>query len=86
VRIDRDSTGSKLNDIKTKGAYGACVWIARFKHKIIAPRGKVIMNAYTDDEALKQALMKISGSMRLDMPQVFLRGSIHRQYENATLI
>jgi hypothetical protein len=85
VRIDRDSTGSKLNAIKTKDAYGAYVWIARFKHKISVPRGKIIMNVYTDDEALKHALMEINGSLKLNAPQVFLRGSICRQHKNTAL-
>lgn len=86
VRIDKDSTGGKLNTIKTKGAYGAYVWIARFKHKINVPGGKVVMNVCTDDEALKHALMEINGSLRLNVPRVFLRGSIYRRYKNTALV
>ena len=86
VRIDRDLTGNKLNAIKTKGAYGAYMWIARFRRKITIPSGKVIMNVYTDDEALKYALMEINGSLKLDVPQVFLRGSIYRRYKNTALV
>jgi len=86
VRIDKDSTGSKLNAIKTKGAYGAYVWIARFKHKIGVPSGKVVMNVYTNDETLTYALMEINGSLRLNVPQVFLKASIRMQYKNTALV
>lgn len=86
VRVDRDSTGSKLNATKTKGAYGAYVWIARFKHMISALGGKIVMNVYTNDEALKHVLTEINGSLRLNMPRVFLRGSIRGQCKNTALV
>jgi hypothetical protein len=86
VRIDKDSTGGKLNAIKTKGTYGAYIWIARFKHKISIPSEKIIMNVYTDDEALKHALMEINGNLRLNVPRIFLKGSIYRRYKNTALV
>lgn len=86
VRIDRNPVGTKLNLIKVKKTYGACVWIARFKHKIGAPDGEVNINVHTNDDELKRVLMEINGSLRLEMAQVFLTASIHRRHKNTAVV
>lgn len=86
LRTDKNPSGAKLNPIKDKDAYGAYVWIARFKHKIGVHSGRININVYTDDEELKRVLMEINGSLRLNTPRVFLRASIYRQYMSTVVV